>query len=168
VSAGAEVEPAGPGRRGAGRFCPIAGTTLVGRDGRGALAAMARLIVEAIGTGATGAALGDPSVDIAMPGNSRPLAIVVSVTDSDGAPVTTLAAPNFTVGQKLVAPYGADVELAPAYGVLGGYDGYYWLRVVPVSYLGTQYSWMAGRYVFAVAITAGADQGQTMCAVLLK
>ncbi len=129
---------------------------------------MARLIVEASGTAASGAALGDQSVDIAMPGNSRPLPVVVSITDADGMPVTGLAVANFDVQQKLVAPYGASVEIAAVNGIMGGGDGYYWVRLVPVSYQGTQYTWTAGRFVFAVAVTSGADRGQTLCTVLLE
>ncbi|WP_433361448.1 hypothetical protein ACQPZX_28495 [Actinoplanes sp. CA-142083] len=129
---------------------------------------MARLIVEASGTAASGAALGDQSADIAMPGNSRALPVVVSVTDADGVPVNGLGAANFDVQQKLVAPFGASVEIAAANGIMGGADGYYWVRLVPVTYQGTQYTWAAGRFVFAVAVTSGTDRGQTLCAVLLE
>jgi hypothetical protein len=68
---------------------------------------MGRLVVEARGTAATGAAQG-----IAAVGNSDPLYLVVSVTDADGVPVSGLAAADFTI----VAPGGSQVEIASAGG----------------------------------------------------
>jgi hypothetical protein len=76
-------------------------------------AIMARLVVEAKGTAATGAAQGAGDVDLATPGNSRRLPLVVSVTDADGVAVTGLTAANFTVDAKLVGPGGATVEIEP-------------------------------------------------------
>ena len=68
---------------------------------------MGRLIVEAQGTAATGAASG-----IAAVGNSHPLYLVVSVTDADGVPVNGLAAATFTINARIVAPGGSPVEIA--------------------------------------------------------
>jgi hypothetical protein len=128
---------------------------------------MARLVVEAQGTAATGASQGATDVDLATPGNSRGLPLVVSVTDADGAPVTGLGSPNFLVEAKLVAPYGSSVEIQQPNGVAGGYDGFYYVRLVPTSYQGTQHTWVTGRYVFAVVVTRGGDHGQTVLAVFV-
>jgi hypothetical protein len=128
---------------------------------------MGRLFVEAQGTAATGAAQGAQDVDLATPGNSRRLPLVVSVTDDGGLPVPGLAAGNFVVQARLVAPGGAEVELQQPNGVLGGADGVYHVDLVPVSFQGTQHKWVAGRFIFSVAVTSGGDRGQTLCAVLM-
>ena len=128
---------------------------------------MARLVVEAKGTAATGASQGASDVDLATPGNSRGLPLVVSVTDADGVPVTGLTAANFVVEAKLVAPYGSTVEIRQQNGVGGGYDGFYYVSAVPTSYQGTQHTWKTGRYVFTVAVNRGGDRGQTVLAVFV-
>jgi hypothetical protein len=72
---------------------------------------MGRLVVEARGTAATGAAQA-----IAAVGNSDPLPLVVSVTDAAGVPVSGLAAADFTIDATIVAPGGSQVEIASAGG----------------------------------------------------
>jgi hypothetical protein len=120
---------------------------------------MGRLVVEAQGTAAEG-----PIVQgVAAVGNSDPLPLVVSVTDADGVPVSGLAAADFIIDAKIVAPGGSQVEIADA----GGGQGQYLLRVVPVTHQGTQYTWQFGRYIFVLVVTRGADQGQTVCAVFV-
>lgn len=121
---------------------------------------MGRLVVEARGTAATGAAQG-----IAAVGTSDPMPLVVSVTDADGVPVSNLVATDFTIDAKIVAPFGSQVEIAMAGG---GQHGDYLLEVVPVTFQGTQYTWALGRYIFFLAVTRGADQGQTVCAVFVN
>jgi hypothetical protein len=120
---------------------------------------MARLIVEPRGTAAEGAAQG-----VASAGNSDPLYLVVSVTDTGGVPVSGLAAGDFTIDAKIVAAGGSQVEIASAGG---GQNGDYSLDVVPVTFQGTQYTWKVGRYIFFLAVTRGADRGQTVCAVFV-
>ena len=129
---------------------------------------MARLVVEAQGTAATGASQGASDVDLATPGNSRGLPLVVSVTDVDGVPVTGLTATNFTVEAKLVGPGGSTVEIQEPDGVGGGDDGFYYVNLVPTSFQGTQYTWVTGRYIFSVAVTHGGDHGQTVLAALVN
>jgi hypothetical protein len=120
---------------------------------------MGRLVVEAQGTAAEGAASG-----VARVGNSDPLYLVVSVTDADGVPVGGLAAADFTIDARIVAAYGSQVEIASAGG---GQHGDYSLHVVPITYQGTQYTWTLGRYIFLLTVTRGADRGQTVCAVFV-
>ena len=120
---------------------------------------MGRLVVEAWGTAAEGAAAG-----VAGVGNSDPLYLVVSVTDVDGVPVSGLAATDFTITAKIVAAYGSEVEIA---SVGGGQHGDYSLDLVPITYQGTRYTWTLGRYIFVVTLTHGVDQGQTVCAVFV-
>lgn len=128
---------------------------------------MGRLFVEAQGTAATGAAQGAQDVDLATPGNSRRLPLVVSVSDDGGLPVSGLTAADFLVQAKLVAPGGAGIEIEQPNGVLGGADGIYHVDLVPASFQGTQHKWVAGRFIFSVAVTSGGDRGQTLCAVLM-
>jgi hypothetical protein len=119
---------------------------------------MGRLVVEAVGTAAEG-----PVVQgVAAVGNSDPLYLIVSVTDTDGVPVSGLAAADFTITAKIVGAGGAEVEIASAGG---GQHGDYSLDLVPVTYQGTQYTWAFGRFIFLLTVTHGVDQGQTVCAV---
>ena len=120
---------------------------------------MARLIVEAKGTAAEGAAQG-----VASQGNSDPLYLVVSVTDTGGAPVSGLTTADFTLDARIVAAGGAQVEIAL---VGGGQHGDYLLHVVPVTFQGTQYTWSLGRYIFFLAVTRGQDLGQTVCSLFV-
>jgi hypothetical protein len=121
---------------------------------------MGRLVVEARGTAAEG-----PAVQgVAAVGNSDVMPLVVSVTDADGVPVSGLAATDFTIDAKIVGAGGSQVEITSAGG---GQHGDYTLRVVPVTYQGTQYTWAYGRYVFFLAVAHGVDQGQTVCAVFV-
>jgi hypothetical protein len=63
---------------------------------------MGRLVVEARGTAATGAGQG-----IAAAGNRDPMPIIVSVTDTEGAPVSGLDATNLTIEAEWVAQGGS-------------------------------------------------------------
>jgi hypothetical protein len=67
-----------------------------------------RLVVEARGTAAEGAASG-----VAGVGNSDPLYLVVSITDADGAPFSGLVATDFTITAKIVAAFGSEVVTWP-------------------------------------------------------
>ena len=121
---------------------------------------MGRLVVEARGTAAEG-----PVVQgVAAVGNSDPMDLVVSVTGADGVPVSGLAAADFFIDAKIVGAGGSQVEIALTGG---GQHGDYALQIVPVTYQGTQYTWAFGRYIFFLAVTHGADQGQTVCTVFV-
>jgi hypothetical protein len=122
---------------------------------------MARLIIEARGTGAEGPpAQGGP----AAAGNSGPLYVVVSVADTHGVPVTGLTAADFTINAIIVGAGGSQVEIAS----VGDFQhGDYLLDVVPVSDQGTQYTWAFGRYIFFLAVAHGGDQGQNLCDVFV-
>ena len=88
---------------------------------------MARLIVEARGTAAEGAAQG-----VASAGNNDPLYLIVSITDTGGVPVSGLTAADITIYAKIVAAGGAEVEIA---SVGGGQNGDYSVDLVPVTRL---------------------------------
>lgn len=96
---------------------------------------------------------------VAAPGNRAPNYVCVSVTNAAGAPVTGLTAANFKVDPLIVGPGGALVNITSAQPVR--LPGTYIVEVVPI---GTQ-TWKAGFYIFAVAVTRGADQGQALCKV---
>jgi hypothetical protein len=121
---------------------------------------MGRLVIEAQGTAAEG-----PVVQgVATAGNSDPMPLIVSVTDTDGVPVSGLTAADFSIDAKLVGAGGSQVEIAT---VGGGQHGDYTLEIIPVTYQGTQYTWAYGRYIFFLAATHGTDRGQTICAVFI-
>jgi hypothetical protein len=121
---------------------------------------MGRLVVEARGTAAEG-----PIVQgVAAVGNSDPMSLIVSVTDADGVPVSGLTTADFFIDAKRVGAGGSQVEIAT---IGGGQRGDYALEIVPVTFQGTQYTWAYGRYIFFLAVTRGADQGQTVCAVFV-
>jgi hypothetical protein len=121
---------------------------------------MGRLVIEAQGTAAEG-----PTIQgVATAGNSDPMPLIVSVTDTDGVPVSGLTAADFSIDAKLVGAGGSQVEIAT---VGGGQHGDYALEIIPVTYQATQYTWAYGRYIFFLAATHGTDQGQTICAVFI-
>ena len=100
---------------------------------------------------------------IAAPGNVQANYVVVSVTDSVGNPVTGLTAANFSVQPTIVGAGGALVNIqsvaVPPYPP----PGIYIIRVVPIS----GQTWKAGTYIFAIAVTRGADKGQNLASVLM-
>jgi hypothetical protein len=98
---------------------------------------------------------------IAAPGNRQPNYICVSVTDSVGNPVTGLTAKNFAVDPMIVGAGGALVDITSAVPVR--LPGTYIINVVPIR---TE-TWKSGGYVFAVAVTQGANRGQALTTVLL-
>ena len=111
---------------------------------------MARLVVSALSEDT-----------IAAPGNRQPNYLVVSVTDVNGVPVSGLAKSNFKVQPVVVAPGGALVNITLV--TAGPLPGFYLVEVVPI---GTE-TWKNGVYIFAVAVTKGADKGQNLASVLL-
>jgi hypothetical protein len=124
---------------------------------------MARLIIEARATGAEGPLA---QAAVAAVGNSCPLYVVVSVSDTDGLAVAGLTAANFTISAIIVAAGGAEVEIT---SVADFEQGDYEIDVVPVIDidLGTRASWTLGRYIFFLVVTHGGDRGQTLCDVFV-
>jgi hypothetical protein len=116
---------------------------------------MARLIVEAEGTGGTGASSG-----VAKPGDQSPLYLIVSVTRTSGTAVTGLTGADFQVDPVVVAPGGAAVTI---HRVGEPHPGLYFVEVVPIP-AGT---WKLGRYIFWIAVRTGTSRGQTVCAVFV-
>jgi hypothetical protein len=111
---------------------------------------MARLIVTALSEDT-----------VAAPGNRLSNYIVVSVTDTNGAPVTGLTVDNFKVDPMIAAAGGALVHLASFFA--GRLPGFYYLNVAPMD----MRTWKAGIYIFAVAVEKGEDKGQTLASVLM-
>lgn len=100
---------------------------------------------------------------IAAPGNRQPNHVIVSVTDSVGNPVTGLTAANFKIQPAIVGAGGALVNIESVAPPPYDPPGIYIIRVVPIN---TQ-TWKAGVYIFAVAVTRGADKGQNLASVLM-
>lgn len=123
---------------------------------------MGRLVVEARGTAATGAGQG-----IAAAGNRDPMPIIVSVTDTDGAPVGGLDATNLTIQAEWVAQGGSgQVQIGPT--AIGDHGNYRLGVVLGDDDQGNPMKWASGRYIFLLAVTSGVDQGQTLCDVLVQ
>ena len=116
---------------------------------------MARLIVEAEGTGGEGESSG-----VARPNNRDNLYLVVSVTNNYGTPRTGLTAANFQVDPIIVAPGGGAVTIAT---VSERQPGTYLLEVVPIPAA----TWQLGRYIFWIAVAAGSSKGQTVSSVFV-
>ena len=91
----------------------------------------------------------------------RVINVDVVVTDRRGNPVTGLTAKNFAVDPMIVGPGGALVDITSAVPVR--LPGTYIINVVPIR---TE-TWKSGGYVFAVAVTQGANRGQALTTVLL-
>jgi hypothetical protein len=117
---------------------------------------MARLIVEAEGTGGEGESFG-----VARPNTRDKLYLVVSVSNNNGGtPRTGLTAGNFQVDPIIVAPGGGAVTIA---NVGEAHPGAYLLEVVPIPAA----TWQLGRYIFWIAVVAGSSKGQTVCSVFV-
>jgi hypothetical protein len=98
---------------------------------------------------------------IAAPGNRQYNYLEASVTDVNGAPVSGLTAANFKVDPMIVGPGGALVNIVSV--TAGRLPGFYHINVVPIN----AETWKAGVYIFAVAVTRGADHGQTLTSVMM-
>ena len=102
------------------------------------------------------------------PGNRNANYIVVSVTDSNGVPVTGLGIPNFKVDPVIeasVGPFGERVNINlvnPA-----RLPGFYIVYVAPIQTQTSAPPWKPGVYIFAVSVTNGVNQGQTLCSVMM-
>ena len=99
---------------------------------------------------------------IAAPENREPCYICVTVTNTHGLPVTGLDQSNILPSAMIVAPGGADIEVADVrpYGLD---SGFYYVDVIPVR----DYVWKPGVYIFALIVESGGDHGQTLTSVLL-
>ena len=98
---------------------------------------------------------------IASPGNRQPNYIVVAVSSATGVPVTGLVATDFQVDPCIVGAGGALVNIVSTSPVR--IPGTYIINVVPI----LTETWKAGVYIFAVAVKKGANQGLTLCSVLM-
>jgi hypothetical protein len=114
---------------------------------------MGRLVMEARGSAATGAGQG-----MAAAGNSDEMPIVVSITNADGAPVSGLGAADITIKVRW-ADQGEPPEVRWS-GTIGPH-GDYVLAVYPAR------NWAAGRHIFLLTAKSGANQGQTLCDVVV-
>lgn len=106
---------------------------------------MARLIVQAHGA--------DRLTD---PGDRDEASVLLSVTDTNGEPVTGIGNANVRVDAMLVAPFGAIVNIVRVWG--STLPGFYRVDLVPY---GT-YTWKAGEYDIAVSVTQGTNKGQAL------
>jgi hypothetical protein len=101
----------------------------------------------------------------AAPGNRYSNYIIVSVTDIDGVPVTGLGESNFKVEPRIVAPFGANVNIENV--IETGLSGFYNINIVPIK----NETWKKGVYIFAVAVgrkaRIGQDRGQTLVSVFM-
>ena len=111
---------------------------------------MARLIITALSEDT-----------VAAPGNRLSNYICISVTDTNGNPITGLTAENFKVDPMIAAPGGATVNVSSFFP--GRLPGFYYLNVVPAD----MHTWRHGVYIFAVAVQKGNDKGQTLASVLM-
>ena len=98
---------------------------------------------------------------IAAPNNRQPNYIVVAISRAGGVPLTGLVAADFKVDPCIVGAGGALVDIVSVFAVR--IPGTYIIEVVPIR---TE-TWKAGVYIFAVAVKKGADQGLTLCSVLM-
>lgn len=103
----------------------------------------------------------------AAAGNSVNALLLVSVMDPEGAPVSGLGASNFKVDASIVAPGGALVDITRA-DENPRAPGFYIIEIVPTTYRGTQYTWKAGIYLFAVTVERNSDRGQAIAEMEIK
>jgi hypothetical protein len=110
---------------------------------------------------------GEASPINAAPENSENAGLVVSVTDQNGAAVRGLGDANFKVDATIVAPGGAFVDIKRADESFYA-PGFYILEIAPTTYMGTQYTWKSGVYLFSVTVQNGANRGQAVVELDLR
>jgi hypothetical protein len=98
---------------------------------------------------------------VAAPGNRLSNYICLSITDTNGNPVSGLTAENFKVDPMISAPGSEPVHIASFFAAR--LPGFYYLNVAPEN-MG---HWKHGVYIFAVAVERGKDRGQTLASVLM-
>jgi len=98
---------------------------------------------------------------LAAPGNQQNCYLIMSVSDMSGAPVTGLTAANFKFDVSVAARAGGVAEIKNVVGTL--LPGVYNVWVAPSGAV----TWVAGDYVFAVAVQNGTGQGQTLARVTM-
>ncbi|HEU4881254.1 MAG TPA: hypothetical protein VFT45_03385 [Longimicrobium sp.] len=106
---------------------------------------MALLIVNALG-----------NERIADPGDRDESSILLSVTDATGQPVIGLQPADVRVDAMIVAAGGALVNVVRLWP--GSLPGFYRVDLVPTG----AFTWRAGEYDIAVAVTQGANKGQAL------
>jgi hypothetical protein len=111
---------------------------------------MARLIVTAI-----------TEDTVAAPGNRLSNYICVSVTDTEGNPISGLTQDDVKVDPMISAPGGVPVYIATFFE--GRLPGFYYINVIPTE----MHTWKHGVYIFAITVQKGDDKGQTLASVLM-
>lgn len=96
----------------------------------------------------------------AASGNTSSAVILITVTDSTGAPVTGLSSSDITIYTLLVAPFGANLTVS---AFSEPFPAYYFVDVIPISGL----TWKPGEFDVGVAVTNGGDHGQTITSFII-
>lgn len=94
---------------------------------------------------------------IAAPRNNNESAIIVSITNSKGNGVRGLGISNFTLESVMVGPGGSNSQINSVMPTET--TGVYIIRISPIS----NRNWSSGVYVWALKVTFGDDNGQTLC-----
>lgn len=94
---------------------------------------------------------------MAAAGNRNPAQILLSVTDSTGAPVTGLGTSHITVDTLLVGAGGSNLVVTTI--GLATFGGYYRINVVPTGTL----NWASGEFDASVIVKSSiGDKAQTI------
>jgi hypothetical protein len=98
---------------------------------------------------------------ISTPGNDKDTYLIVSVTNSNGAPVEGLSLSNFSLGSEIVGAGGSISHINMVRN--GKLPGVYVLFVGPSA----GETWRGGVYIWSVRVQFGADNGTTLCSCLM-
>lgn len=89
------------------------------------------------------------SLGSASPQNSNPVIVSFNVTNMANRGICGLDASNFNLATITVPPYGPAVVITSLTQLDASrvpHICYYWIRVAPTTYKGTQYKWVKGTY----------------------
>jgi hypothetical protein len=89
------------------------------------------------------------SIGSASPQNSNPVIVSLNVTNLVNRGICGLDASNFQLATITVPPYGPAVVITSLTQLDASRQPhicYYYIRVAPTSYQGTQYKWVKGTY----------------------
>ncbi|HVZ39249.1 MAG TPA: hypothetical protein VHI13_08240 [Candidatus Kapabacteria bacterium] len=98
---------------------------------------------------------------LAANGNRNVAAVLLSVTDTSGNGVAGIVAGNFTIGNPIVGAGGASVVIDSV--AASGPTGAYLVRLLPNG----ANNWADGLYLITLDLASGADDGQTVCSLVI-
>jgi hypothetical protein len=98
--------------------------------------------------------------NLAKPAGVAEFSITVSITSSDGVPITDLLATNFVIGSEHF-PVGSGPSAVSLFKP--GRPGIYFFLLKPMN----AWVWRSGQYIWSVTASRAEGRGQTLCSGII-